>query len=85
MFPCNKCGACCRLVGRNPITSALDRGDGVCHYYDDSARVCSIYEDRPFICRIDEGYDALYKSQFTKDEFYQLTHNFCDLSRALLG
>lgn len=78
MFPCTQCGACCQFVGRNEITSHLDRGDGTCKYYLPASKHCGIYEDRPLCCRVDDGYDKVFKdSGMTREEFYSINLIYC--------
>lgn len=56
-FDCNRCGACCRLVGVDPELAYLDRGDGACRHLlvTDDGHACAIYEERPGRCRVDES------------------------------
>ena len=54
MFPCSKCGQCCKKVGLTPLAKDLDRGDGVCRHYDGATRLCRIYQERPLLCRVDD-------------------------------
>lgn len=61
-FPCTQCGACCRHVNLSELTVYLDRGDGICHYYDLDSRLCSIYENRPEICRVEVYYQKYLKN-----------------------
>ena len=55
-FPCSQCGACCRHVDLSELTAYLNRGDGVCRYYDQITHLCTIYDSRPEVCRIDQFY-----------------------------
>jgi Fe-S-cluster containining protein len=60
-FDCNRCGACCRVIGAVPSLAHLDRGDGACKHLLGSAgeeHACAIYEDRPTECRVDESSPA---------------------------
>lgn len=50
MFICDKCGLCCMKIGESPIYSFLDRGDGICKYFDYDTKLCSIYDERPVMC-----------------------------------
>ena len=77
MFHCDKCGKCCQYIGRSPIYSFLDRGDGVCRYYEDNTKLCSIYKNRPVICRVDDMYDLYFKEMMTKEEYYELNYQSC--------
>lgn len=44
-FPCNRCGACCRLVGCRHLVDCL----------------CEIYEERPLVCRVDEMWERHFQ------------------------
>lgn len=76
-FPCTQCGVCCQHVNFSELTAYLDRGDGVCHYYDASTHLCNIYEQRPDVCRVDIYYEKHFKSQFTWDKFVELNLIAC--------
>ncbi len=76
-FPCTQCGACCRHVNLSELTVYLDRGDGICHYYDLDSRLCSIYENRPEICRVEVYYQKYLKKQYTWDKFVELNLIAC--------
>ena len=76
-FPCTQCGACCRHVNLSELTAYLDRGDGICHYYDLASRLCSIYENRPEICRVEVYYQKYLKKQYTWDKFVELNLIAC--------
>lgn len=78
MFKCDKCGLCCKRVGRSEIYSSLNRGDGVCKYWDCTTRLCTIYEHRPIICNVDKMYDEVFKYQMTREEFYNLNYKACN-------
>ncbi len=61
-FPCNRCGACCRLVGAVGSLAHLDRGDGACRHlipHADGTTSCEVYETRPKECRVDESVPAV--------------------------
>lgn len=75
MFPCDKCGECCRNLQMSELYKGLDRGDGVCRYLD--GNLCSIYQTRPLLCRIDESYDYFFKDSMTRDEFYRANLQVC--------
>ncbi len=76
-FACNRCGACCRLIGEVPELAHLDRGDKSCVHLrgepgDDHA--CAIYEDRPKQCRVDEGCPPVMQLA----AWYRLNHQACE-------
>ena len=75
MFPCDKCGECCRNLKLSSLYQSLDRGDGVCRYL--VGNLCSIYHARPLLCRIDESYDRFFKDTMTKEEFYRANLQMC--------
>ncbi|MFW2150399.1 YkgJ family cysteine cluster protein [Acinetobacter gyllenbergii] len=59
------------------LTAYLDRGDGVCHYYDLDTRLCGIYENRPEICRVDDYYKKYLKERYVWDDFIDLNLIVC--------
>lgn len=77
MFKCDMCGYCCRAVATNDIYKHLDRGDGVCKYFEDEINKCSIYEKRPTLCSIDKSYDKYFKNTMSKEEYYDLNYKAC--------
>lgn len=82
-FQCDKCGLCCRNIGRIPQLREYDDGNGACKYLQNN--LCSIYEDRPEICRVDVMYDRYFREQYSKDEFYELNYEGCrELKRSIL-
>lgn len=76
MFPCDKCGACCRNLDKSSVYVSLDRGDGICRYL--RGNLCSIYEERPLLCRIDECYEKFFAETMTKEEYYRLNQQVCE-------
>lgn len=75
MFKCDKCGLCCTHLSGSSIYAKLDRGDGICKYFD--GRLCSIFENRPLLCRIDESYEIFFSGKMTRKEFYELNYKSC--------
>lgn len=82
MFKCEKCGACCRAVGKSEVYQHLDRGDGICRHFNSLKNECSIYNDRPLICRVDEGYERWFCNQMSLVEYYNLNYQACKLLRS---
>ena len=78
MFHCDCCGLCCKSISNSPIYQHLDRGDGICKYFDDSTSLCSIYENRPVECNVDAMYELFFKSNMTKEEYYKLNYMACE-------
>ena len=77
MFECDKCGLCCMHINGKFVDFGLDRGDGVCRYFDDNTKLCLIYSQRPIICNVDEFYNSYYTGKMTKEEFYKLNYEGC--------
>lgn len=77
MFVCDRCGLCCMKVGQSPIYAKLDRGDGVCQYFDDASRLCTIYESRPVLCNVDEVYHEFFSHKISIEEYYNLNYESC--------
>lgn len=76
MFPCSKCGECCRNLNRSPLYRNMHNGDGICIYL--KGNLCSIYQSRPLICRIDDAYDVFFKEKMTLEEYYKLNKEACE-------
>jgi uncharacterized protein len=76
MFICDKCGVCCRSLGKSPLYAELNGGNGACKYLQDGG-LCSIYEDRPLLCRVDDGYKAFFADIMTIDEYYKHNYDSC--------
>lgn len=78
VFPCNSCGACCKSIRLSTLTDWLDRGDGVCKYFDDTHNTCTIYENRPEVCNVRIMYDKHYKNSFVWSEFVTVNQKACE-------
>lgn len=76
-FPCTKCGKCCMNLDLSTETQFLNRGDGICKYFDMSNYLCSIYETRPEICRVYVQYKKNYKQLYSWDDFVKLNLKIC--------
>lgn len=79
VFPCFKCGKCCMNLHLANETAFLDRGDGICLYFNIETKLCSVYAIRPLICRVDFQYEQNYRNKYTWDEFVQLNLEICHL------
>lgn len=69
MFPCTKCGLCCKNLDKSSVYSSLDRGDGTCVNFNSVSHLCNIYEDRPLICRVDAYYEQNLSAVMSRDEY----------------
>ena len=66
------------------LYSDLDRGDGICRYFDLDTKLCSIYEQRPVKCNIDRMYHLFFESKMSKEQYYELNYVACaELKRRL--
>lgn len=83
VFPCTRCGACCRNVSLSPLTAWLDKGDGVCYHLDVETNLCSIYEHRPEICRVDIQYKINYQKDMTWNKFCAINNRYCEILKEL--
>lgn len=79
MFVCDKCGLCCMNLGRSSIYAGLDRGDGICRYFDEEFKLCTIYESRPLLCNVDETYKHFFRKEMTKEDYYNLNYESCKI------
>lgn len=61
MFYCDCCGLCCMNLSKSEIYSDLDRGDGICKYFDMDSKLCTIYEERPEKCNVDKMYNNFFR------------------------
>ena len=83
MFPCERCGCCCRQVGRTIWGKAMADENGICKHLDQAHNLCTIYETRPDICRVDLMYDRLYRDKMSQEAFYALNKKECRKLQAL--
>lgn len=81
MFECNQCGLCCCNLHESSIYNDLDRGDGICKYFEETTRLCSIYEDRPLKCRVDDMYYIYFRDEMSLLEYYRLNSDACNILR----
>ncbi|WP_447785728.1 YkgJ family cysteine cluster protein [Pseudomonas germanica] len=77
MFPCTKCGLCCRNLDKSPLYASLDRGDGVCVNFEESTHLCRIYDTRPLICRIDDFYDQHLAGTMCLEDYHAANAHAC--------
>ena len=77
MFPCTRCGLCCRNLKLNPDLQFLDGGDGTCRFLDEGANECKIFQDRPVCCRVDEMYEKFFSGELLLDEYLRMNVDVC--------
>ncbi len=85
MFPCTMCGVCCQNISEIEELKEYDLGNGVCKYYDEISRECKIYDNRPDICNIEKMYESVYSKNYTKEKFYRLNAQVCNLLQEKFG
>ena len=83
MFPCERCGQCCRRVGESIVGRHLARPDGICKFLDEATNLCTIYETRPDICRVDEFYEKNLSNEMSREEFYSVNKKICKKFQSL--
>ena len=76
IFPCDKCGICCRHINLIPQLKLFDSGNGVCIHLMDN-NMCAIYENRPDICNVYKMYKLVYSKQMSEDEYLKLNIESC--------
>jgi len=76
-FQCDMCGLCCQNIGLSDTYRNLDRGDGVCKYYEFATHKCSIYHERPLLCNVDAYYDKYMANKMSRQEFHELNYETC--------
>lgn len=82
MFPCTCCGLCCQRIGGVEALRNYDLGNGVCKYFSQSENNCTIYNNRPLECRVDEMYEKVYSTQYSRIEFYRMNAQICNAMQA---
>lgn len=78
MFKCDCCGLCCMQVVSSPLYYDLDRGDGICRYFNCKTKRCNIYGNRPIRCNVDGTYELYFKDKMTRDEYYKFNYEACE-------
>jgi len=82
-FFCDKCGACCRNLNMSEVYTTLDRGDGVCRYFNEHTNLCSIYKTRPILCNVELGYKKYFSKIYTEEEYFRLNYEACKFFKSL--
>ena len=77
MFPCTRCGLCCRSLDMNKDLQFLDRGDGTCRYLNCETNECKDYQNRPLYCRVDEMYEKFFSGELLLDEYLRMNVDVC--------
>lgn len=78
MFKCDCCGLCCMNLAASPLYADLDRGDGICIYFNCETKLCCIYENRPIKCNVDKLYDLYFYRSMKREDYYKLNYMICE-------
>ena len=78
MFPCDKCGVCCRKITKVIPLRHLALPNGVCRYLNQNTNLCNIYDNRPIYCNVDAYYNEYLSNQMSREEFYTLNMEHCN-------
>ncbi|KHM51450.1 hypothetical protein NZ47_10510 [Anaerovibrio lipolyticus] len=79
MFPCSRCGNCCKSIGKTIWGKAMALEDGSCKWLNTETNLCTIYNNRPTMCNVDECYEKFYITEMSRDDFYQLNKQVCHM------
>ena len=77
MFKCDCCGLCCMNLKMSDLYVDLDRGDGICKFFDVRTKLCAVYKERPDKCNVDTMYEEFYKKVMSLEEYYKLNYQVC--------
>lgn len=77
MFPCERCGCCCRRIGEVFFARHMAKPDGVCKYLNEVTNLCTIYNERPIFCRVDELYEKNLSDKISRADFYRINKEVC--------
>lgn len=66
-------------IDKSTIGEKLNRGDGVCRYFDEMTLLCKIYSERPIFCNVDKFYEEYLLLQCSRDEFYLVNYELCKI------
>lgn len=82
MFPCERCGICCRSIKNIFFAKDMVLPNGVCKFLDEKTNLCRIYSTRPIFCNVDAYYDTCLSHIMTREEFYRQTKLDCQKLRS---
>lgn len=77
-FKCDRCGCCCMQLSLSELYRDLDRGDGICKYFNMETKLCSIYEQRPIKCNVEQTYHLFFEKVMSKEKFYEMNYIACE-------
>ena len=68
---------CCQSLAGHDLYRELDRGDGVCKYYDAGTKLCRIYEERPLLCNVDLYFETVLAGKIAQEDYYKANYAAC--------
>ena len=77
IFPCERCGLCCKHINLIPQLKNFDSGDGRCIHLMNN-NLCSIYGKRPDVCNVSKMYELVYSKRMSEDEYIKLNIAGCE-------
>lgn len=82
MFPCDKCGECCRHIDADGelLPASFDSGGGVCRHLTADG-LCAIYDHRPEVCNVDLYYQNHMAGMMSREEWYKANKKACAMLR----
>ena len=63
---------------KSELYDDLNRGDGICYYFDEKSKLCTIYGNRPDKCNIDRMYELIFKDAMSQEQYYQMNYVACN-------
>jgi uncharacterized protein len=77
IFPCDKCGLCCKHIDLIPQLKEFDTGNGRCKNLTED-NLCAIYDKRPEICNVSKMYKLVYREYMSQEEYLSLNIEACE-------
>ena len=84
MFPCERCGTCCRSIPKIFFLESMLLPNGICKFLDEQTNLCKIYSMRPIFCNVDAYYEKYLKQTITREQFYSQNKESCRKIRSQL-
>lgn len=85
MFSCDKCGLCCMHIDESNVEPRMNRGDGVCRFFDEDTHLCNIYDKRPIFCNVDRFYEEHLTTKILREDYYEVNCKSCKILKERYG
>jgi Fe-S-cluster containining protein len=82
-FICDRCGSCCRSIGKSVLFADLDKGGGICGHLDEETNLCTIYNERPLFCDVEKAYEAYFADVVDIEEYFLMNRKACAVLKGL--